>query len=226
MAIPARGGSKRLLRKNLYNLNNMPMIAYTIDSALKAGLSDRVYVCTEDDEIAEVAEKYGAEVFKISEEMTGDLVSSTVPCLALYDHLVQDGQEFEYIFNLQPTSPLRSSDDIVKSFSAIQNTGSDFLVSTTEIDPHYFHWALIEKETEWRMYFEKKYLMERPLLPKVHRPNGAIKLARAEKLKQTGNFFGEKLTTYNMPDSRSIHVATLFDVQCILGILSNKNLSI
>ncbi len=220
LAIPARGGSKRLPRKNLLEIDGRPMIAHTIEAAQKSKLADTVYVCTEDDAIAKVAEQYGASVFRIPAEMAEDNVSSTTPCLALYDHMLAQGQPVEYLFNLQPSSPLRTADDITGSLARIRETDADYLVSVTPIDPHYFHWALLEKDGDWAMYFGAEFLRERLYLPDVYRPNGAIKLARAARLRETGHYFGKNLTVYEMPEERSIHVATRFDFLCVQGIIS------
>lgn len=221
-AIPARGGSKRLPRKNLIIIDEKPMLAYTVEAALSTGLSDSVYVCTEDEEIANVAELYGARVFKIPKSMAGDEVSSTVPCLALYDKLVGDGLDIDYIFNFQPTSPLRTGDDIRNAFEILIESGADFLVSVTPIDPHYFHWALVENHEGWRMYFGREFMKERTTLPPVFRPNGAIKLGKASRVKETGGFFGHPLNVYRMPEERCVHVATRFDLACVRAMLANS----
>jgi CMP-N,N'-diacetyllegionaminic acid synthase len=211
LAIPARGGSKRLPRKNLLNIAGRPMIAYTIEAAINSGLGKNIYVCTEDSEIKKTALLYGAKVFDIPIEMAGDEVSSTVPCLALYNHLINNGLQIDYIFNLQPTSPLRTAQDIKDSLQLFLDKKADYLVSSTFIDPHYFHWALTENENGWEMYFKTKYLKERTQLPPIYRPNGAIKLAKAALLAKTGNFFGERLQVFEMPEERSVHVATEID---------------
>lgn len=223
MAIPARGGSKRLKRKNLADINGKPMIAYTIEAAIGAGLGDMIYVCTEDAEIKSVSLDYGAKVFDISEDMAGDMVSSTVPCVELYKSLTAKGEIIDYLFNLQPTSPLRTSSDIAESFKTIINNNADFLASTTLIDPHYFHWALREVGGDWTMFFGKEFLKERPLLPNIYRPNGAIKLGKAKLLAKTGTVFEKNLCTYEMPEDRSIHVATEFDLLCVRTLLNMKD---
>jgi len=161
IAIPARGGSKRLPRKNILPLNGKPMIVYTIEAAQKADITNNIWVCTEDDEIADASKEIGAKVYRIPDDMAKDDVSSTMPCLALLSHLEKEGKIFDYIFNLQPTSPLRTSEDIILSLETIKNNKANFLVSVTEIDPHYFHWAMIERENKWQMYFGNKYMKER-----------------------------------------------------------------
>ena len=199
------------------------MLSYTIEASQKTNLTDNIWVCTEDDEIADVSKKSGAKVYRIPDIMARDDVSSTEPCLALVSYLKEQGQIFDYIFNLQPTSPLRTSEDIILTLETIKNNKSDFLVSVTKIDPHYFHWAMIERQNKWEMYFGKKYMKERIYLEDVYRPNGAIKLARTNKLISNGNFFGKDLTVYNMSEERSIHVGTEFDFRCAEGLLIQES---
>ena len=150
------------------------------------------------------------------------MVSSTTPCLKLAEKLASEGRTPEFIFNLQPSSPLRNAQDIVASWETLQAQKADFLVSATPIDPHYFHWALIEKNQSYAMYFGKEYLKERPLLPEVLRPNGAIKLARLDSVKETGNFFGPNLAVHIMPEERGIHVATAFDFLCAEAVFKSN----
>ena len=199
------------------------MLSYTIEASQKTNLTDNIWVCTEDDEIADVSKKSGTKVYRIPDSMAKDDVSSTEPCLALVSYLKEQGQIFDYIFNLQPTSPLRTSEDIILSLETIKNNKSDFLVSVTKIDPHYFHWAMIGRQNKWEMYFGKKYMKERIYLEDVYRPNGAIKLAQTNKLISNGNFFGKGLTVYNMPEERSIHVGTEFDFKCAEGLLIQES---
>jgi len=222
-AIPARGGSKRLPRKNIIKILSKPLIAYTIESSLKSNLCDEVYLCTEDNEIAEIAQRYGAKVFKLTKELTADDVSSTTPIIELYKDLLSKGRSYDYIFNLQPTSPLRNTYDIDKSFEAFMRQSADTLVSVTQTDPHYFHWALIKRNNSWKMYFDDLYMKERIYLPTIFRPNGAIKLAKTEILLKNKNFFGDNLGVYEMPEYRSIHIATEFDLLCAKSILVNNH---
>ena len=214
IAIPARGESKRLPNKNILPLNGKPMIVHTIDAAKKSKLTNEIWVCTDDNEIEDIANKNKVNVYKIPKSMAGDDVSSTVPCLSLAQYLDSKNKNFKYLFNLQPTSPLRNSEDIILSFQKLKSGNFNFLVSITDIDPHYFHWAMNKKNDEWRMYFREKYLKERIYLEKVYRPNGAIKLALLDELIMTRNFFGKNLGVYMMPEERSIHIGNEFDFTC------------
>lgn len=214
-AIPARAGSKRLPGKNLRPLCGKPMLAYSIEAARESGLFDKVYVCTEDEAIADAARSFGAEVpFLMPPELCGDMVSSHVPCLRIADWLADQGQAADAMICLQPTSPLRSAEDIRAAVERYRERAVDFVVSVTFIDPHYFHWAVQrQKDGFWKMYFGDQYMLERPLLPPVFRPNGSIKIGRLSALRQCEHFFGPRLDVIETPEERSIHVATEFDAE-------------
>jgi CMP-N-acetylneuraminic acid synthetase len=209
--IPARRGSKRLPEKNVADLRGRPMLAYTVEAALDSGLFDRVLVSTEDEGIAALAAALGATPHARPPELAGDLVSSTDVCLEALSSEPRGDEDA--VVCLQPSSPLRTSGDIRGAWDTFLGADADFLVSVTPIDPHYFHWAL-EPDGEWHhMVFGDRYLVERPLLPTRYRPNGAIKIGRAGPLRERRDFFGPRLAVYEMPEERSVHVATAFDLQ-------------
>jgi len=212
--IPARGGSKRLPRKNLRELAGKPMIAYSIEAALESGLFDQVYVCTEDEQIVETATRFGASVPElVPEELCGDLVASHIPCQYIAARL-PGHERIDSLLCLQPSSPLRSSQDIRDGVERFSEGKFDFVVSVTPVDPHDFHWAVVPGENDyWKMFFGTQYLKERPLLPPVYRPNGSIKVAKLSALAATGNFFGERLGVIETPVERSVHVAVEFDLR-------------
>jgi CMP-N-acetylneuraminic acid synthetase len=218
--IPARGGSKRLPRKNVRELAGRPLIAHSIEAALATSLFARVYVCTEDEQIAQVARQWGACVpGLVPEELCGDLVASHIPCQFIAGRLPAH-QQADSLICLQPSSPLRSMHDIRDAVQKFAEGRFDFLVSVTPLDPHDFHWAVVPGEGDyWKMFFGAQYLMERPLLPPVYRPNGSIKVARLSALARTGNFFGERLGVIETPVERSVHVAVEFDLKLCQTIL-------
>jgi CMP-N-acetylneuraminic acid synthetase len=218
--IPARGGSKRLPRKNVRELAGKPLIAYSIEAALGSGLFRKVYVCTEDEQIARTATQFGASVPELlPAELCGDLVASHIPCQYIAARLPAH-EQIESLLCLQPSSPLRSSQDIRDAAEKFSEGRFDFVVSVTPVDPHDFHWAVVPGEGNyWKMFFGTQYLKERPLLPPVYRPNGSIKIARLVALAAAGNFFGERLGVIETPLQRSVHVALEFDLKLCETIL-------
>ena len=222
--IPARRGSKRLPQKNILPLCGEPMLNYSVRAAIESGIFDYVYIYTEDDEIGEIAVRAGAIFHRRPIKLAGDLLSATDVCLEIAHSLRDKGTNYDVIVCLQPSSPLRSAEDIKGSWQSFINAKASYLVSVTPIDPHYFHWALAEKPDGWEMYFGNKFMLERPLLPPVYRPNGSIKIAKLGELAVTKNFFGKPLATYITPDERSIHVAERFDFD-VAEYLAQKILS-
>ncbi|MEK6900492.1 MAG: acylneuraminate cytidylyltransferase family protein, partial [Nanoarchaeota archaeon] len=107
--IPARGGSKRIPRKNIKLLAGKPLIAYTIEAAKRSASLDRIFVSTEDEEIAKVASYYGAEIIKRPDILaTDNATTESVLCHAV-NNLEKEGYFPELVVLLQPTSPLRGS---------------------------------------------------------------------------------------------------------------------
>jgi CMP-N,N'-diacetyllegionaminic acid synthase len=155
--------------------------------------------------------------------LCGDLVASHVPCQQLARHLASEGQNFDTLVCLQPTSPLRSVGDLMVAVKTFKDSDLDFLVSVTAVDPHYFHWAVVPTgDGYWRMFFGTEYLKERPLLPPVFRPNGSIKIARLSALAEVGNFFGPRTGVVETPPERSVHVAEEFDLKLCEMLIAER----
>jgi CMP-N-acetylneuraminic acid synthetase len=222
--IPARAGSQRLKGKNLAHLLDRPMIAYTIEAARDSELFDEVFVATESEAIAAVARSHGATVPGLNPpELAADNRTTGEVAAHLHRKLAEEGRDYDVIYCLQPSSPLRTARHVAEAWHAFVAQDVNFLVSATVIDPHYFHWALTDEGGAWRFYFGTKFLKDRLELPDFYRPNGAIKIARAEQFIATGpffHFFGEPLGTYRMAEEVSVHVATRTDLLLCEAILA------
>ena len=141
--IPARGGSKRIPRKNIKPFLGKPIIAYSIEAALKSGLFAEVMVSTDDEEIADVAKQYGAKVpFKRSAETANDFASTAdvlKEVLAKYQEL---GQEFDNFCCFYATAPLVQSKDVVSAFERLQS--SDFTCVYPVVQFSYPIWRCLD----------------------------------------------------------------------------------
>ena len=116
--ICARGGSKGLPRKNLLLFGGLPLVAHSIQQALACALIDGVYVSTDDDEIADVARRYGAEVpYKRPPELASDTAAKIPAIEHLVRHLESKGAAIGTVVDLQPTSPLRSQADLAAAIA-------------------------------------------------------------------------------------------------------------
>lgn len=223
--IPARGGSKRLPRKNIRDMDGKPMVTYSIEAARESSYIDEVFIATDDEEIAEIACEIGASVpYLMPDEICGDMVPSHQPAQHLAESFADEGDYRDTIVLLQPTSPLRTPSDIDRGIRKYLDSDSDFVISVTHIDPHYFHWAMKEGDDGyWKMHFGDKYMKERPLLPDRYRPNGSIKIADLPALQNEGNFFGERCEVVETPRRRSIHVGDEFEFDLAESILQRRS---
>lgn len=118
--IPARGGSKRIPRKNIKHFMGKPIIAYSIDAALKSDLFEEVVVSTDDNEIAEVAIKYGAKVpFMRTAETANDYAGTDDVILEVLEMYKERGKEFDTFCCLYPTAPFVTSEKIFKAYTEL-----------------------------------------------------------------------------------------------------------
>ncbi len=223
--ITARGGSKSIHKKNIADLAGKPILAYSVDTALKSGLTD-VILSTDDEEIAEVGRIYGVKVpFMRPAELAGDDVKH-VPVLihALQEYEKITGQTYDYILTIQPTSPFRAVEDIDMAIEIARKNQPDCVVS-------------LEKFTD--LSLEKvKYLNEGGLvesafqdeknlegLPRqsrraLYRRNGAIYLTKREIL-LNGSVYGEKILGFEMPPERSVDINGPIDLKFAEFLLSS-----
>jgi N-acylneuraminate cytidylyltransferase len=194
--IPARGGSKRVESKNLLVVGGRPLLEHTINHALGARSVDEVYVSTEDDQIAAVAIRAGAQVIDRPEALAGDSASSEAALLHALDELRRrDGPDPELVVFLQCTSPVRRNDDVDSAVHALRAAGADSLFSATE-----------NRDLLWRMgsggpeplnYSPDKRLREQDMHPQV-RENGSIYVFRPEVLRRDGHRLGGRTAVYEM----------------------------
>ena len=131
--IPARGGSKRILRKNVKLLAGVPAIAYPIELALNSGIFERVIVSTDDPEIADVSRKYGAEVpFFRSAELSNDFTITVEVIADAIERLQHQGESFDYICCIYPVTPLLSINRLKQAFGAIESGKWDYVFPAIE----------------------------------------------------------------------------------------------
>jgi CMP-N-acetylneuraminic acid synthetase len=140
--IPARAGSKRVAHKNIKPLGGKPLIAWTIDAALKTELNMDVVVSTDSQEIADIALQYGAKVpFLRPDYLATDTSSSFDAIEYTIERLREEGHHYDYLMLLQPTSPLRQSRHIEEVFALLQSKAAKAILSVSEID-HPIEWSM------------------------------------------------------------------------------------
>jgi len=219
--IPARGGSKGIPRKNIRLLAGKPLIAYSIEAALKSKYISRVIVSTEDEEIAEVAKIYGAEVIKRPEKLAKDK-SPTIDVIKHVLETLEDNEKYapNIIVLLQPTSPLRSTEDIDNAIKLFLKKDCESVVGVCE-DIH-LYWSFKIEDGYLKPVFGKKYLkIRRQELPRIYVPNGAIFVSTPRTLNRYESFYCDKTVPYVMPPERSVDIDNEEDF-ILAGILMRK----
>lgn len=206
--IPARGGSKGVPRKNIRELAGKPLIAWTIEEAKKSKYIDRLILSSEDDEIIEVAKRYGCEVpFKRPIELAQDDTPGIDPVL----HAIEQCPGYDYVVLLQPTSPLRTVEDIDGCIEKLLHNDADFCVSVTEPEKSPYWMYKLEDEKIVPLLPRDGIITRRQDLPKCYVLNGAVYVADANVLLKSKSFLTEKTTAYLMGNESSYDIDTLND---------------
>lgn len=222
--IPARGGSKRIEKKNLRTVGGKPLVAHAVDHAARARRVDRAIVSTEDDDIAALAKEYGADVpFK----RPPSLATDTTPASAVITHalnwLADHGESFDVISLVQPTSPLRRPDDIDGALEKLEMSEASSVISISEyISPP--EWAVAENDEGFlEEYFDLGVLWRDQLersqdLPKVRHPNGAVFAATTDVWWTHESFYTPKTVGYEMPPTRSFDVDEPWELKLVRAL--------
>lgn len=218
--IPARGGSKGVPRKNVKMLAGKPLIAWTIEEAKKSKYIDRVIISSEDEEILGVAKNYGCEVpFVRPKELAEDNTPGIEPIL----HAISECTGFEYVVLLQPTSPLRTVQDIDGCIKKILEYNAEFCVSVSRADKSPYWMFTLNNEKLVPVFPEEHKIANRQALPVSYAINGAVYVAKIDSLKKTKNFINDSTLSYIMPNESSIDIDTMQDFKVCEFLLKDKN---
>lgn len=212
--IPARGGSKRLPRKNILDFLGRPIIAYTIEAALETGLFERVLVSTEDPEIAEVAESYGAETALRPEHLAGDKVGVVEVCLDLLEGEAAAGNPYSVMCCLYATAPLRKARDIA---SVVGLIGPDcrFAMAVSEYENPPLQ-ALKEcSDGSLALMWPELAFVRSQDAPRLLVDNGSTYAVQVDSFWREKNFYGPGLRGHLMPRSRSVDLDTAEDLDLL-----------
>jgi CMP-N,N'-diacetyllegionaminic acid synthase len=211
--ILARGGSKRLPRKNIRDLVGKPLIAYTIDAAKDATSLSRMIVSTDDPEIAYVATINGAEVpFLRPSIIAGDSSPAIDALFHAVEWLEREGPRVDAVVLLQPTSPLRQGRHIDEAVELFRATGADTVTAVSPAPVHPF-WCWKPEGVEIHPYFSSAHVgMPREALPPALVENGAVYVIRRELL-STGSIYGKRVAGYLMDASEAIDIDTIDDFE-------------
>lgn len=223
--IPARGGSKRVPRKNVREVAGKPLIAHTIEQAAAADRIDRAVVSTDDEEIADVAEEHGGEVpFTRPAELATDTATLADTVTHALDRLQDDQHRYDRLCTLQVTSPLRTPEDIDGTLAKLEETGADSCLTISEyVTPP--QWAVAKDETG-SLYeffdFDTLWTDEPDRsqdIPELHHPNGAVFAASTEAWQTYESFYTPHTVGYGMPPERSFDIDEPWELDIVRSLL-------
>lgn len=222
--IPARSGSKGLPDKNIKELNGMPLVAYSIKSALASGMFDTVMVSTDSEHYANIAVKYGAKVpFLRDAENAGDKSSSWDVVREVLEKYKGLGYEFDSICLLQPTSPLRTSQNIVEAYKMFESREAKAIVSVCEVE-HSPLWSnVLGEKASLKGFIKEEAKLPRQELKKYYRINGAIYIAKVNEFLANDDLYTENCYAYIMDRKKSVDIDTIEDFQYAEWLLKNRD---
>ena len=222
--IPARGGSKGLPRKNILPLCGKPLINFSIEAALLSEYIDLVTVSTDDPEIAETAKKAGANVpFIRPAELATDRASSSDVILHCLNWHTENGIDFDYFILLQPTSPLRNSDDINAAFELLEIRNAKTIVSVCQAEHHPYGMNTLPADYNMNLFEKPEYTsLGRQQLPTYYRINGAIYLSEVNYFKEQMSFMGPNTYAMVMSKSHSVDIDDELDFEFVQFLFENR----
>ena len=204
--IPARGGSKGIPRKNIKLFNSKPLIYWSIKAAFESEFIDRVVVSTEDEEIAEIAKSYSAEVpFLRPKELSLDDSSGIAPVI----HALEELPNVKDLLLLQPTSPLRTAVHIDEIFKIREKFNSDSAVSISLSKRPIIY--KLNKEFQLKIFSENIKPLPRQKLSDFYNLNGALYLSTRESILLNKSFVSDSTIGYIMHEEFSIDIDTQLD---------------
>lgn len=222
--IPARSGSKGVIDKNIRLLNGKPLVAYSIEAALKSKMFDEVLVSTDSEKYAEIAKKYGADIpFLRSKENSDDQTSSWKVVREVLKRYDEMGENFDTITLLQPTSPLRSSEDIISGYRLFHEKKADSVIGVCEVEHSPLLCNLINHDLSLQNFVRPDiYMKPRQELPQYYRVNGALYIVRVKEVINIPDLYNSKCYAYMMPKEKSIDIDSLMDFQLAEMIMGGE----
>lgn len=226
--IPARGGSKRIPKKNIIDFFGRPMIAYTIESVLKSNIFDYVMVSTDDEEIAQIARKYGAEVPFLRDDnfddhsTVSDVVHGALNMLRAHCNL-----SFDQVAMIMANCPLKTSNDLIQAYENFNEGGAKFQISCVDygwLNPWWAH--KIGPNGKGQKLFNDTFKRSQDL-EKLYCPTGVIWLANVKEFLIQKTFYGSDYRFFPLPWKSSVDIDNYDDLDMaeVLFKMRENNIS-
>lgn len=211
--IPARSGSKGLINKNIKILNNKPLLAYSIDAAKKSEKFDKIVLSTDSEQYAKIGLEFGATVpFLRSKELSSDTASSWDVAKDILEWYSKNGEYFDTVTLLQPTSPLRTPKNINEAFELFESNKAEVIISVSEMEHSPLWTNTLPENLSMENFIDIRAANNpRQALPTYYRINGAIYITSVKHLFSAEPFFSSKSYAYIMSPFNSIDIDNELD---------------
>ena len=224
--IPARGGSKGLLGKNIKELCGKPLIAWSIETGLKSKYLDEVVVSTDYQNIANIAKQYGASVpFLRPDYLANDTATSFDAIKHTIDYYKNElNKEFDYIVLLEPTSPLREIDDIDKSIEQLLNSDASSIVGISKTEDQNPAFLINKNDKSFITGYENKDMkvFRRQDIKDVYFFEGTIYISKTNILVDKKAFYHDDTIGYVVPKYKSLEIDDIDDFIMVEAIMKYK----
>lgn len=221
--IPARSGSKGLKDKNIKILDGKPLMAYSIEAALKSNIFECVHVSTDSGSYADIAKKYGADVpFLRKAELASDTSNTWDALRYVIKKYKELGRTFDSVCLLQPTSPLRDETDIQKAYQIYEEKKAESVISVCETEHSPWLCNTLGEDVSMHGFIDMKKAGRRQDMPAYYRLNGAIYIQSVELLMQGKDLYGEKSYAYVMDKRKSVDIDDELDFKFAEVVMKNR----
>lgn len=210
--IPARGGSKGIKNKNIIDLNGRPLIAYSIAASLASKYIDKTVVSTDSMEIAKIAKEYGASVpFMRPKILASDCAKTIEVVLHAINMLKTEGEKFDILILLQPTQPLRTTDDIDAAIELFFERGECSLVSVSSVEDHPLLIRTVNADGNLSSLLDENSTCRRQDMKSYYKVNGCIYINCINELSEETSF-NDNRTAFIMKSDHSVDIDEIKDI--------------
>lgn len=224
--IPARGGSKGLPGKNTKDLCGKPLIAWSILAGLQSKVVSRLVVSTDSEEIAKVARNYGADVpFMRPAELARDDSPSAGVILHALDYFKTAGEEFDFVMMIEPTSPLRTAEDLDRAMEVLwKEKDADAIVGVARTESQNPAFLLKMDDRGFIQGYENKTIkvLRRQDIASVYYLEGSVYISRVGTFREKSSFYHEKTLGFEFPKWKALEIDDIDDFIMVEALMRSK----
>ena len=213
--IPARGGSKRLPRKNILSFLGKPIIGWSIEAAKNSGLFEQIFVSTDDDEIVAISEQFGADIDYRDPNLATDEASVANVCLDFLRKEGSKGKAWREMVVLYATAPMRTAEDIRQTVALLKNEDCKFALAATDYDLPPHQALKLGDNQQVQAMWPEIVAMKASDVGRLVVDNGSTYAVNVDAFLGQKNFYGPGLRVHLMPRHRSHDIDEAIDFKIV-----------